>query len=60
MEIFVLYIVLHIPAIVLLFIGLYLFRKRPILAKVLLIIAAIYFIIGGGICYSLLSGHLIG
>ena len=50
----VIYIVFHIPAIVMLIIGLAKLKKKPETAKVLLILAGIYFVIGGGICASIL------
>ena len=48
------YIVLHLPAIITLAIGLGIRNKKPERAKKLLIFSAVYFIIGGGICGSLL------
>ena len=50
------YLILHTPAIIMLIAGLYKLKTKPILAKNLLIIAAIYFLIGGGICGALLNG----
>lgn len=49
------YLVLHIPAIILLVLGLKRLKTRPENAKILLIIAGIYFLIGGGICGALLT-----
>ncbi|HET6224831.1 MAG TPA: hypothetical protein VFF27_01035 [Bacteroidia bacterium] len=49
------YIICHIPAIVLLILGLVRLKSRPENAKKLLIAAGIYFIVGGGICGALLS-----
>ena len=49
------YLFCHIPAIVLLILGLKRLKDRPENAKKLLIAAGIYFIIGGGICGILLS-----
>ncbi len=50
-----LYLVLHLPAIIMLIIGLVLLKKKPKTAKVLLIIAGVYFLIGGGICGALVG-----
>ena len=49
------YLFCHIPAIVMLILGLKRLKDRPENAKKLLIAAGIYFIIGGGICGALLS-----
>ena len=48
-----LYIFFHIPAFILLLIGLYKRKSNPDTSTVLLIIAGMYFIIGAGICASL-------
>lgn len=50
----IIYLVCHIPAIILLILGLTRLKSRPENAKKLLIAAGIYFIIGGGICGALL------
>lgn len=44
------YLFLHIPAIILLVTGLKRLKTNPENAKNLLILAGIYFLIGGGIC----------
>lgn len=48
------YVICHIPAFILLTIGLSRLKTRPDNAKKYLIAATIYFIIGGGICGSIL------
>ncbi len=48
------YIICHLPAIILLIIGLLRLKTRPENAKKFLIAASIYFIIGGGICGTIL------
>lgn len=53
--IIVFYLFFHIPAFILLGVGLSRLKSRPTNAKVYLIIAGIYFIIGGGICGSILN-----
>ncbi len=50
----IIYLVCHIPAIILLILGLSRLKSRPENAKKLLIAAGIYFTIGGGICGALL------
>jgi hypothetical protein len=45
-----LYILFHLPAFILLIIGLVLLKSKPRTAKTLLIIAGVYFLVGGGIC----------
>jgi hypothetical protein len=52
---FVLYIIFHSPAIIMLIIGLNKRKSDPDKSSVLLIIAGIYFVIGGGICASMLK-----
>jgi hypothetical protein len=52
--IIIIYLILHSPAIIMLIIGLARLKTKPESAKTLLIISTIYFIIGGGICGSLL------
>lgn len=47
------YLVYHIPAIILLILGLIRRKSRPENSKKLLIAAGIYFLIGGGICGAL-------
>lgn len=48
------YLVCHIPAFIMLFMGVDRLKTRPENAMILLIGSAIYFLIGGGICGSLL------
>lgn len=52
----VIYLILHIPAFILLFVGLGLRIENPERSKILLILAGIYFVIGGGICGYLVTG----
>jgi len=52
--IIMIYLVCHIPAFIMLFMGVNRLKTRPENAKILLIGSAIYFLIGGGICGSLL------
>ncbi|MFM2386954.1 MAG: hypothetical protein RL660_1711 [Bacteroidota bacterium] len=52
--ILIVYLVCHLPAIIMLLLGLARLKSRPDNAKKLLIGAAIYFVIGGGICGSML------
>ncbi len=51
----IVYLVAHIPAFVLLIVGLVLRKQKPKTSKVLFIIAGVYFIIGTGICGAILS-----
>ncbi len=51
----IVYLIFHLPAIILLITGLAQRKKNPKNAKILLIIAGIYFTIGAGICGSLLG-----
>lgn len=51
----IIYLVCHSPAIIMLFLGLIRYEKRPENAKKLFIAAGIYFLIGGGICGALLT-----
>lgn len=53
---FSLYILFHLPALILLFMGLGRLVDRPKNAKILLIIAGVYFLIGAGICGAILNG----
>lgn len=53
--IFIIYLIFHIPAIILLLLGLSRLNTKPENAKKLLIAAGIYFLIGGGICASMVS-----
>jgi len=53
--IIIIYLVCHIPAIILLILGFIRLKSRPENAKKLLIAAGIYFLIGGGICGALLT-----
>lgn len=48
------YLVCHSPAIVMVIIGLVRLKSKPQLAKKLLILSGIYFLIGWGVCGSLL------
>lgn len=52
--ILMIYLICHSPAIILLIMGLIRLKSRPENAKKLLIAAGIYFLIGGGVCGSLL------
>jgi len=52
----IIYLVAHIPAIILLILGLSRLKSKPENARWLLIAAGIYFLIGGGICGTILSG----
>ncbi|MBT30086.1 MAG: hypothetical protein CMO01_10540 [Thalassobius sp.] len=52
LDIFILYLIGHSPAILLLIIGFALKKSKPKAAKVLFIIAGIYFVIGAGVCGS--------
>jgi len=51
----IIYLISHIPAFILLFVGLSKLKKKPVKAKQLLILAGIYFLIGAGICGALLT-----
>jgi len=53
--ILIVYLVCHIPAFVMLIIGLSRLKTKPENAKKLLIASGIYFLIGGGICGALLT-----
>lgn len=48
------YVICHIPAIILLIFGLNKLKSSPEKAKTALIVAGIYFLIGWGICGSML------
>jgi hypothetical protein len=48
------YFLAHLPAIILLIIGLSLRKSKPETAKILFVLTGIYFIIGGGICGMLI------
>jgi|GEM_PF-932702 len=52
--IIIIYLVCHIPAIIMLILGLNRLKTRPDNARKLLIGAGIYFLIGGGICGAML------
>ena len=54
--VFLVYFILHIPAFVMLFIGLGLRLENPERSKILLILAGAYFLIGGGICGFIMNG----
>ena len=49
------YFIAHIPAFILLVLGFVRLKTRPKNAKTLLIIAAVYFVVGGGICGALVG-----
>jgi hypothetical protein len=49
-----LYLFFHTPAIIMLIIGLNKRESDPEKSKTLLILAGVYFVIGGGICASML------
>jgi hypothetical protein len=51
----IIYLICHIPAFIMLMIGLGKLKTKPELAKKWLIAAGIYFLIGGGICGKLLG-----
>lgn len=53
--ILLIYLVCHLPAFILLIIGLVRLKKKPENAKKLLIIAGIYFLIGAGICGAMFT-----
>lgn len=48
------YITCHLPAIIALIVGIVKRKKNPSLSKKLYIFSIIYFLIGGGICGSIL------
>ena len=50
----IMYLIFHLPAILMLIVGLSKRKKNPEKGKGWLIIAGIYFLIGGGICGALL------
>ena len=50
----IIYLICHIPAFIFLSFGLTKLKTKPEEAKKWLILAGIYFIIGGGICGSML------
>jgi hypothetical protein len=49
------YLVCHLPAIIMLIIGLVKRKSNPKVAKILFILTAVYFLIGLGICGGILS-----
>ncbi len=51
----IIYLICHIPAFILLIIGLAILKFKPKTSKILFIIAGCYFIVGGGICGAILS-----
>lgn len=51
----IIYLVCHIPAIIMLIVGLVRLKSKPENAKKLLIAAGIYFLIGAGICGMMIS-----
>ena len=50
------YLILHLPAIILLIVGLVRLNQKKKNAKIFFIIAGIYFIIGAGVCGVIISG----
>lgn len=50
-----LYLVCHLPAIIMLLIGISKRKTKPITSKVLLILAGLYFVIGAGMCGALMN-----
>ncbi len=50
------YLVCHLPAIIALIIGLVKLKKKPDTAKKFLIFAGVYFLIGAGVCGSMMIG----
>jgi hypothetical protein len=54
--ILIIYLICHIPAFILLILGVNRLKTKPDNAKRLLIAAGIYFLIGAGICGALLRG----
>lgn len=50
-----LYVIMHLPAIILLIIGFSIKKGSPNASKVLFIIAGVYFVIGAGICGMIMS-----
>jgi hypothetical protein len=53
--IILIYLVLHSPAIIMVIIGFVKRRTKPLVARKLFILAAIYFLIGFGICTMLMT-----
>lgn len=51
----IIYLICHIPAFIMLMLGLGKLKTNPEVAKKWLIAAGIYFLIGGGICGKLLG-----
>lgn len=49
------YLVAHLPAIILLIIGLKRLKTKPKGAKIMLIISGVYFLVGAGICGGMFS-----
>lgn len=49
------YLVLHIPAIIMLVLGVVWRKSRPKTSKTLLILAVVYFLVGAGICGSMFT-----
>lgn len=47
------YLILHIPAIIMLILGLVWRKTRPKTSKTLLILTLVYFLVGAGICGSM-------
>ncbi|MTB50679.1 hypothetical protein [Lewinella sp. W8] len=47
------YLVLHLPAIIMLILGLSWRKKKPKTSKTLIYVAIAYFIVGAGVCGSL-------
>lgn len=53
--IILIYVICHIPAFIMLFTGLAKLKTKPEIARKYLIAAGIYFLIGLGVCGSLLT-----
>lgn len=56
--ILIVYLTLHLPAFILIFLGYVNRNTNPERAKTYFIAAGIYFLIGGGICGAILSGGI--
>jgi hypothetical protein len=55
LVILIFYLILHSPAIIMLIIAIRLRKSKPITSKTLFIITGIYFLIGGGVCGTLME-----
>lgn len=51
----IIYLIFHIPAFGLLILGFICRKSKPRTSKILLIIACVYFLIGAGICGTILN-----